>query len=121
MDYQHDSFIQEIEIDGWRDPVRDVEGKISEFVYWMEQEYHSGNASQMNDSLRERWYLRRFSWLHRLACALDISAAEVVDKMQNPRLRSQQGQSSPLNVEEGIGHFLSTWADWEEHCGRREA
>ncbi|KAH6974327.1 hypothetical protein BKA56DRAFT_645492 [Ilyonectria sp. MPI-CAGE-AT-0026] len=118
VDYQHDSFILEIGIDWWGDPVRDVEGKISEFVYWMEQEYHSGYASQMDDSLRERWYLRRFSWLHRLACALRISAAQVV---QNLRLRRQEDECSLLNVEEGIRHFLSTWEDWDEHCGEREA
>ncbi|WJG35726.1 uncharacterized protein FOBCDRAFT_186319, partial [Fusarium oxysporum Fo47] len=50
VDYQHDYFIQRIEMDGWRDPIRDVKDDISEYVYWMEQEYHSGNASQMNES-----------------------------------------------------------------------
>jgi hypothetical protein len=120
VDYQQDSFIQEIGINGWRDPVRDVEGEISEYVYWMEQEYNSRNASQMNDSLRERWYLRRFSWLYRLTCALDISAAKVVDRIQNPRLPRQQGECSPFNVEEGIRHFLSAWADCEDHCGQWE-
>jgi hypothetical protein len=69
----------------------------------------------MNDCLRERWYLRRFSWLYRLSCALNISATDMISAMRSLQVSSEQGQYDPLNIEEGIRHFRLMWAELEEN------
>lgn len=112
VDHKRDCFTTTIV--SRRDPFGEVKSHIATYVLWMEHEYHCGSTSHRNRSLRDDWYLRRLSWLHRLIRVLEMSTEEIAEQMRKLSLSVMESQHESINVEEGIGHFLLSWAKWDQ-------
>jgi hypothetical protein len=115
VDYKNDCFTMIIRCYlNDKDPVREVTSDIAQYIRWMEHEYHYGSTLDMDKSPKDAWYFRRVSWLHRLVNVLEISTAEIADRMRNMWAPNTETKYGPINVEESIKHFLSSWETWEE-------
>ncbi|KAF8855102.1 hypothetical protein BDZ45DRAFT_805312 [Acephala macrosclerotiorum] len=117
VDYKNDRFITNFNWWSWdKDLVREVTYDIAQYIRWMEHKYHYGSTSRldMDKSTKDDWYFRRVSWLHRLVNLLEISTAEIADKMRDTWTPNTESKYRPVNVEESIKHFLLSWEIWEE-------
>ena len=110
VDYKNDCFEMNTRC-YWndKDPTREATSNIAEYIRWMEHEYHYGSTSGLDKSPRDDWHFRRISWLYRLINELEISMAEIVDRIRNMWTQNTESKYGPINVEESIKHFLSSW------------
>jgi hypothetical protein len=110
VDYKNDCFMRNSRCYfGDKDPAREVTSDIARYIRWMEHEYHYGSTSGLEKSLRDGWYFRRISWLHRLVNVLEISTAEITDGIRNMSTPNIESKYRPINLEESIKHFLRSW------------
>ena len=116
VDYKNDCFIMNVSCylqD--KDPTRKVTSNIAQYIRWMEHKYHHGSIiSELDKAPRDDWYFRRISWLRRLINVLEISAAEIADRMKNMWIANVESKYGLMNVEESIVHFLRSWEVYEE-------
>lgn len=96
-----------------RNLVRDAVSEIAQYVGWLEHEYNTKSEPLINTSAREDWYLRRLSWVHRLIHVLEIPVQEVAKDIRLPSNESAESGFNPMDNEEHIEHFLSSWARFE--------
>lgn len=114
VDYKNDCFRMNVSCQLDKDPLREVMSDIAQYIHWMEREYHYGSTSRldMDKSLKDDWYFKRISWLHRLVNLLEIPTTEIANRMRTlwtPYIEEKYG---PMNVEESIRHFLLSWEIW---------
>ena len=117
VDYRNDCFTTNVSCyPKDKDPLRDVVSDIAQYIHWMEHEYHCESTSRLSidKSPRDDWYFKRVSWLHRLVSVLEISTAEISDRMRNMWIPDIEEKYGPSNVEESIKHFLQSWEIWGE-------
>ena len=117
VDYKKDCFTTNVSCSwNYKNSARGVTSDIALYIRWMEHEYHYGSTSSLDieKSPKEDCYFRRFSWLHRLVGVLEISTAEITDRMRNMGTADIESIYGHINVEESIKHFLQSWEIWEE-------
>jgi ankyrin repeat protein len=116
VDYKNDRFIMNLNCylpD--KDPTIEVTSDIAEYIFWMEHEYHHGNAiSKLDKAPRDDWYFRRMSCLRRLINTLEIPTAKIAERMRNKRMETPGSSFGDMDVEESIVHFLRSWEICEE-------
>lgn len=118
VDRKNDCFIDHVIYvkDPDRDPDRDSISKVTEYVLWLEHEYHAAQTSQhidepARDRDRDEWYARRTRWLCRLLSGLGIQTGKVTECMRRYSQKELQYVSPEeyklgmVEVEKGIKHF----------------
>jgi hypothetical protein len=110
VDYKNDCFSTNFSC-YWKDkdPAREVTSSIALYIRWMEHAYHYGITSRLDKFPRDDWYFRRISGLYRLVNVLEISTAEIADRMRNMWMPKTDSKYGPINVQESIKHFLESW------------
>lgn len=112
LDHKNDSFRMNVTFNlRAGNPAREVAYDITQYICWMEYEYHLRSPSRLDvhKSTRDDCYLKRISWLYRLINILEISTQEMVDRMRRIWTLNAEREHSAINIEQGIEHFLLSW------------
>ncbi|KAK2773911.1 nacht and ankyrin domain protein [Colletotrichum kahawae] len=109
-DYKNDCFVynSNLDMDQYRNPAPGVQSSVCKYVLWMEHEYHHGQTSQLETSIREGWYSKRASLLYRLLSIIDITVKSVADRVTKLEPLHIDGQKDPIDPEPYIEHFRAS-------------
>ncbi|KAH0424333.1 nacht and ankyrin domain protein [Colletotrichum camelliae] len=110
IDYKNDCFVynSNLDMDQYRNPAPGVQSSVCKYVLWMEHEYHHGQTSQLETSIREGWYSKRASLLYRLLSIIDITVKSVADRVTKLEPLHIDGQKDPIDPEPYIEHFRAS-------------